>query len=48
MNVFKEDVKMSDQHVYGPEPVPHGVWYFIYTLVGVLGLLIAAWIVSML
>ncbi len=39
---------MSNQHTYGPEPVPHEAWYFIFALLGVLGALITAWIVSML
>lgn len=39
---------MSDQSVHGPEPVPPQAWYFIFTLVGVLGVLIAGWIIKML
>lgn len=39
---------MSDLHVRGPEDVPHEAMYFIYTVVGVLAILIGAWIVSML
>jgi hypothetical protein len=37
---------MSEQNAYGPQPVPHQVWYFLYTLVAVLGLLIAGWILK--
>lgn len=39
---------MSEMNARGPEPVPHEAIYFIYAVVGVLGLLIAAWIISML
>jgi hypothetical protein len=39
---------MTESNMHGPEPVPHEAFYFIYTIVGVLGILIAAWIVSML
>lgn len=39
---------MSERHVHGPEPVPHEAVYFVFALVGVLALLIAAWIVSLL
>ena len=34
---------MTD-YTHGPESVPHEAWYFIYTLVGILGLLILGWI----
>lgn len=39
---------MSEHEVHGPEPIPHGAVLFLYTLVGVLALLVAAWIVKML
>lgn len=38
---------MSEHHIHGPEPVPHEAFYFVYAIVGVLALLIAAWIVSL-
>jgi len=36
---------MSNSSAQGPEPVPHEAWYFIYTLVGILCVLIASWII---
>jgi hypothetical protein len=40
---------MSDMHVEGgPEPIPHGVVVFLYTVVGVLLGLVGLWIVAML
>lgn len=36
---------MSDHSAQGPEPVPPQAWYFLFTLVGLLGVLIAGWIV---
>jgi len=38
---------MSDYGTQGPEPVPQEAWYFIYTLAGVLAVLIAGWIIKM-
>ncbi len=38
---------MSDHGARGPEPVPPQAWYFIFGLVGVLGVLIAGWIIKM-
>jgi|APLak6261659120_1056016.scaffolds.fasta_scaffold354924_1 hypothetical protein len=37
---------MSDENTYGPQPVPPQAWYFLYTLVAVLGLLVAGWILK--
>lgn len=39
---------MSEGEMHGPEPIPHGPVYFVYALIGVLGLLVMMWIVSML
>lgn len=39
---------MSEHGVHGPEPIPHGAVRFLYALVGVLALLVGAWIISML
>jgi hypothetical protein len=39
---------MSDHSAQGPESVPHEAWYFIFTLVGILGVLIVGWIVKIL
>lgn len=38
---------MSDHQMQGPQPIPHEVWYFIYTLVGVLAVLVAGWIIKL-
>lgn len=39
---------MSGHEPQGPQPIPHGAVYFLYALVGLLALLVAAWIVKML
>lgn len=36
---------MSEHH-RGPQPIPHGAVQFVFTLVGILALMIAAWIVK--
>ena len=38
---------MSDQGTQGPEPIPHEAWYFVFTLVGILALLIVGWVIKM-
>lgn len=38
---------MSEQSSSGPQPVPHQAMYFVYTIAGILGLLILGWIIKM-
>jgi hypothetical protein len=39
---------MSDMHMQGgPEPIPHGVVVFLYSLVGILLALVGLWVLAM-